>query len=246
MYIDLMNLKIQDLKIKIFLDSASTDEIFNYYRNSKYDIQGFTTNPTLMKNSKVKDYKGFVQEILNEIKDMPISFEVFADELAEMKKQAIILAGLGKNVCVKIPVTNTKGVSTHKLVSELNKEGITCNVTAIMTLQQIQKITATLDSKNPIILSVFAGRIADTGRDPVPILREICNDVVSKRNISILWASTRELLNIFQAETSGCHIITVTSPLLKKLENIGKDLNQLSIETVEMFYNDASSVGYSI
>lgn len=236
----------KDLNIKVFLDSASTDEIFDFYRTSRQLISGFTTNPTLMKNSGVKDYKSFIHDILTEITDLPISFEVFADELDEMKKQALTLAGIGKNVYVKIPITNTKGVSTHELVSALTKEGVTCNVTAIMTLEQIQQIESTLDSANPIVLSVFAGRIADTGRDPEPLLKKICDYVRPKENISILWASTREVLNIFQAEKSGCDIVTVTSPLLKKLQNVGKDLDQLSLETVEMFYNDAKTAGYSI
>ena len=234
------------LKTKIFLDSASVEEISEYYQTGREYISGFTTNPTLMKNSGVKDYKAFMREILNEIKDLPISFEVFADDLVEMKKQAHTLAGIAPNVYVKIPVTNTKGISTHGLVSELNKEGVLCNVTAIMTLQQIQKIQTSLDSSNPIVLSVFAGRIADTGRNPEPLLQDICESVKSETNISILWASTRELLNIFQASSSGCDIVTVTSPLLKKLQNVGKDLDQLSLETVEMFYNDAKSAGYSI
>ena len=234
------------LKTKIFLDSASVKEISEYYKTGREYISGFTTNPTLMKNSGVKDYKAFMREILNEIKDLPISFEVFADDLVEMKKQAHTLAGIAPNVYVKIPVTNTKGISTHGLVSELNKEGVLCNVTAIMTLQQIQKIQASLNSSNPIVLSVFAGRIADTGRNPEPLLQDICESVKSETNISILWASTRELLNIFQASSSGCDIVTVTSPLLKKLQNVGKDLDQLSLETVEMFYNDAKSAGYSI
>ena len=233
-------------KTKIFLDSASVKEITEYYQMGREYISGFTTNPTLMKNSGVKDYKAFMREILSEIKDLPISFEVFADDLGEMKKQAHTLAGIAPNVYVKIPVTNTKGLSTHELVSELNKEGVLCNVTAIMTLQQIEKIQTALDSSNPIVLSVFAGRIADTGRNPEPLLQEICESVKSETNISILWASTRELLNIFQAGSSGCDIVTVTSPLLKKLQNVGKDLDQLSLETVEMFYNDAKLAGYSI
>ena len=234
------------LKARIFLDSASAEEISEYYQTSREFISGFTTNPTLMKNSGVQDYKSFMREILDEVRDLPISFEVFADDLDEMKKQAHILAGVAPNVYVKIPVTNTKGIPTNRLVSELNKEGIPCNVTAIMTLQQIQKIHESLESSNPIILSVFAGRIADTGRNPEPILQEICRYVKSQPNISILWASTRELLNIFQASSSGCNIVTVTSPLLKKLKNVGKDLDQLSLETVEMFYKDAKSAGYSI
>ena len=231
------------LKTKIFLDSASVEEISEYYQTGRDYISGFTTNPTLMKNSGVKDYKAFMRQILTEIKDLPISFEV---DLVEMKRQAHTLAGIAPNVYVKIPVTNTKGISTHGLVSELNKEGVLCNVTAIMTLQQIQKIQTSLDSSNPIVLSVFAGRIADTGRNPEPLLQEICESVKSEPNVSVLWASTRELLNIFQANSSGCNIVTVTSPLLKKLQNVGKDLDQLSLETVEMFYNDAKSAGYSI
>jgi transaldolase len=246
MYIDLMATVLQDLGIKVFLDSASTDEIIDYYRNSRKVICGFTTNPTLMKNSGVKDYKAFIRDILTEISDLPISFEVFADELDEMKKQALTLAEIGENVYVKIPITNTKGISTHQLVSDLTKSGVKCNVTAIMTRTQIQQIESTLNSTNPIVLSVFAGRIADTGRDPEVIVKEICDLVGTRENISILWASTREVLNIFQAQKSGCDIVTVTSPLLKKLENVGKDLDQLSLETVSMFYNDAKSAGYSI
>jgi transaldolase len=222
------------------------EEINQYYQTGREYISGFTTNPTLMKNSGVQDYKAFMRDILSEIKDLPISFEVFADDLEEMKKQAHILAGIAPNVYVKIPVTNTKGVSTHRLVSELNREGIPCNVTAIMTMHQIERIQSSLESTNPIILSVFAGRIADTGRNPEPLMQEICEYVECDQNISILWASTRELLNVFQANSSGCDIVTVTSPLLKKLQYVGKDLDQLSLETVEMFFNDATSAGYSI
>jgi len=246
LYITSVTHTIDIPKIRIYLDSASTDEIFEFYKNSRDLISGFTTNPTLMKNSGVRDYTAFMKEILSEITDLPISFEVFADDLDEMKRQANLLAGIGPNVFVKIPVTNTKGISTHQLVSELNKEGVLCNVTAIMTLQQIEKIQRSLDSTNPIILSVFAGRIADTGRNPVPLLQEMCDSVKAQKNISVLWASTRELLNIFQAFSSGCNIVTVTAPLLKKLQNVGKDLDQLSLETVEMFYNDAKTAGYSI
>ena len=237
---------LAQLKARIFLDSASAEEISEYYQTSREFISGFTTNPTLMKNSGVQDYKSFMREILNEVRDLPISFEVFADDLDEMKKQAHILAGVAPNVYVKIPVTNTKGIPTNRLVSELNKEGIPCNVTAIMTLHQIQKIYESLESSNPIILSVFAGRIADTGRNPEPLMQEICEHVKCDPNISILWASTREVLNIFQASSSGCDIVTVTSPLLKKFQHVGKDLDQLSLETVEMFFNDAASAGYSI
>ena len=233
-------------KIQIFLDSASVEEIDHYYKNYREYISGFTTNPTLMKNAGVIDYLEFVKNTINRIKDLPISFEVFADEIDEMKRQAMELAEISSNVCVKIPITNTRGVSTHGLVSELNNQGVFCNVTAIMTINQIKTIQDSLTSKNPIILSVFAGRIADTGRDPMPILKEICDSVNSFEQISILWASTRELYNIFQAEQAGCQIITVTAPLLKKIDGIGKNLEILSLETVEMFYKDAKSAGYTI
>ena len=233
-------------KIRIFLDSASVEEIDHYYKNYRENISGFTTNPTLMKHAGVIDYLEFVKATTNKINDLPISFEVFADEIDEMKRQAMELAEISSNVCVKIPITNTRGVSTHGLVSELNNQGVFCNVTAIMTIEQIKIIQDSLTSKNPIILSVFAGRIADTGRDPMPILKEICDSVNSFEQISILWASTRELYNIFQAEQAGCQIITVTAPLLKKLDGIGKNLEILSLETVEMFYKDAKSAGYTI
>jgi len=233
-------------KIKIFLDSASVEEIRNYYKNHRSYISGFTTNPTLMKKAGIENYMAFVKEIIQEINDLPISFEIFADEVDLMKKQALRLAAIASNVCVKIPITNTKGLSTHELVSQLNKEGVLCNVTAIMTYDQIRIIQNSLNSSNPIILSVFAGRIADTGRDPVPILENISKLVKDSSHISILWASTRELLNIFQAEQAGCKIITVTSPILKKLESLGKNLSELSLETVQMFYDDARTAGFRI
>jgi len=233
-------------KIRIFLDSASVEEIDDYYKNHKEYISGFTTNPTLMKNAGVEDYLEFAKNTIDKVNDLPISFEVFADEIDEMKRQAMELAEISSNVCVKIPITNTQGVSTHGLISELNNQGVFCNVTAIMTIPQIKTIQDSLASKNPIILSVFAGRIADTGRDPLPILKEICESAKSFDQISILWASTRELYNIFQAEQAGCQIITVTAPLLKKLDSLGKNLEMLSLETVQMFYKDAKSAGYTI
>jgi transaldolase len=233
-------------KIRIYLDSASVEEMDYHYTKHKEYISGFTTNPTLMKNAGVKDYLKFVKNTIVKINDLPISFEVFADEIDEMKRQAMELAEISSNVCVKIPITNTRGVSTHGLVSELNKQGVFCNVTAIMTIEHVRKVRDSLASQNPIILSVFAGRIADSGRDPMPILKEICYSVDSFEQISILWASTRELYNIFQAEQAGCQIITVTAPLLNKLNGLGKNLETLSLETVEMFYKDAKSAGYTI
>jgi transaldolase len=244
MYISRMIKELSLPKIKIYLDSASSEEITEYYLNHRDYISGFTTNPTLMKNAGVKDYLTFVNSITKEINDLPISFEVFANDLDEMKRQALQLAEISSNVCVKIPVTNTKGISTHNLVSDLNKNGVFCNVTAIMTFDQITKIKNSLNSDNRIIFSIFAGRIADTGRDPSPILTEICDSLKSLDHISVLWASTRELLNVFQAQASGCHIVTVTSALLRKIENIGKNLDELSLETVQMFFDDAKSAGY--
>lgn len=233
-------------KIRIFLDSASVEEIDHHYKNYRDYISGFTTNPTLMKNAGVKNYLEFTKNIINRINDLPISFEVFADEIDEMKRQAMKLAEISPNVCVKIPVTNTRGVSTHGLISELNNQGVFCNVTAIMTIQQVKILSDSIRSNNPVIFSVFAGRIADTGRDPMPILKEICDSVNSFEQISILWASTREIYNIYQAEQVGCQIITVTAPLLGKIDGLGKNLEMLSLETVEMFYKDAKSAGYSI
>ena len=233
-------------KIKIFLDSASPEEIINFYEKNKKLIAGFTTNPTLMRNAGIKNYLGFVLDLVKEIKDLPISFEVFADDIDLMKKQAITLASIASNIAVKIPITNTVGTNTSSLISELNAEGILCNVTALMTLDQVKKIVEPLESKNPLLISIFAGRIADTGRNPEPILASICEYVKPFSNISIIWASTRELINIFQAEKVGCNIITVTEPLLRKMQFIGKDLDNLSLETVKMFHHDAKLSGYTI
>ena len=230
--------------IKIYLDSASTDEIFEFYRNSREFISGFTTNPTLMKNSGVRDYKAFMKEILSEITDLPISFEVFADDLDEMKNQASVLSGIGPNVFVKIPVTNTKGISTHELVSELNKEGVLCNVTAIMTVEQVKEISGALNYTVPSYISVFAGRISDTGINPIPTIVDILKVLESNKNAEVIWASPRELLNIFQANEIGCHVITATDGILDKLDLIGLDLHTLSLNTVKMFYEDAKKSAF--
>lgn len=233
-----------DLKIKIFADGADIESIRKLY--AQPNIQGFTTNPTLMRQAGIQDYKAFALEVLKIVTDRPVSFEVFADDINEMEKQALEIATWGKNVNVKIPITNTKGESTAGLVEILSAKGIICNVTAIFTISQLQEIVKILDPKTPAILSIFAGRIADTGFDPVPLMLEAVKIAKSKPLSEVLWASPRELLNIFQADEVGCHIITVTPDLIKKLNGVGKDLAQFSLETVEMFYRDASAAGYSI
>ena len=232
------------LKVQLYVDGADLRVI---EKMAQFDwIKGFTTNPSLMRKSGTTNYREFALKSLQLIGTKPISFEIFADDHQGMLDQGLEIASWGGNVYVKIPVTNTKGESTAKVIKELSQKGVKLNVTAIFTVEQVKDVMENLQHNVPSIVSVFAGRIADTGRNPEPLLQEICESVKSETNISILWASTRELLNIFQANSSGCDIVTVTSPLLKKLQNVGKDLDQLSLETVEMFYNDAKSAGYSI
>lgn len=235
---------LNDLKIKIYADGADLQSFIKL--NSKNFIKGFTTNPSLMKKNGIKNYKSFAKELLNKIKDKPISFEVFEDDLLGMERQANEIASWGKNLYVKIPITNTKGESTHKLVHKLTKNGISCNVTAIFTTKQVELITDAIENTTPTILSLFAGRIADTGIDPLPLMKESIKYTTDKKNIEILWASTREVLNIFQANNINCHIITVPNDLLRKLNNLNKDLEKFSKETVIDFYNDAKSAGYKI
>lgn len=235
---------INKLKIKIFGDGADLESIKALH--SHPHIRGFTTNPTLMRQAGVVDYKAFALEVLAHVNDRPVSFEVFADDISMMERQAHEIASWGKNVNVKIPITNTRNESTAALIGRLSAEGIVCNVTAMFTLDQVQEIIEVLDPKTPAILSVFAGRIADTGVDPVPLIRKAVMISRAKPNAEVLWASPRELLNIFQADEVGCQIITVTSDVLKKLSGVGKSLEQFSLETVTMFYNDAHAAGYSI
>ena len=210
------------------------------------NIGGFTTNPTLMRKAGITDYKAFAHQVLKIVPNLPVSFEVFADDFPTMEKQAMEIASWGKNVNVKIPVTNTQGEFCGPLVARLSKAGIQLNVTAVMTLDQVQRIVDALDPQTAAIVSVFAGRIADTGRDPVPMMAKAVEILKSKPKSELIWASPRELLNIFQAEAVGCHIITATNDILKKLSLVGKDLDAYSLETVEMFYKDAKSAGYSI
>lgn len=236
--------KIEDLNVKIFADGADIDAMLKLAENPL--IKGFTTNPTLMRKAGVEDYAAFAHKVIAAIPNSPLAFEVFADELDEMEAQALEIASWGKNVNVKIPVTNTKGVSTIPAVKSLSAKGVQVNVTAIFTLDQVRAITDALDVNTPAIISIFAGRIADTGIDPVPMMTEAANIMKARPKAELLWASPREILNIYHAEDSGSHIITVAHDILGKLGLIGKDLDQYSLETVEMFFKDATSVGYTI
>ena len=232
------------LKVKLFADGADLAGIKEMAANPA--IKGFTTNPTLMRKAGVSDYKAFALQALQVVRGRPISFEVFADEFGEMGKQAHEIASWGKNIYVKIPVTNTKGESSGPLVERLTRAGIQVNVTALTTVDQVKRVADRLAPETPAIISVFAGRIADTGRDPVPIMAEAVKIMKKKPKSELIWASPRELLNIFQADAVGCHIITATNDILKKLPLIGKDLDAYSLETVEMFHKDAKAAGYSI
>lgn len=235
---------VSNLKVKIFADGADLNAIRELAKNPL--IKGFTTNPTLMRVAGVEDYEAFAHEVLAEIKDRPVSFEVFADDLDEMEKQGLKIASWGANVNVKVPITNTKGESTAPLIKKLSDAGVVVNVTAIMTLEQVQETCDALNADTGAIVSVFAGRIADTGVDPVPVMKQCAEILKAKPKAELLWASPRELLNIFHADETGCGIITVTPDVLKKLSGVGKDLTQFSLETVEMFYRDATAAGYTI
>jgi len=232
---------VSDLKIKVFADGADRTEMLGLYANPL--IQGFTTNPTLMAKAGITDYEGFARSILSAIRDRPVSFEVFADEFAEMERQARRIANWAPNVYVKLPVTNTRRERTLDLISSLSHTGVKVNVTAVLTLEQVREVSGALTGGAPSFVSVFAGRIADTGRDPVPIMVEALNILRADAHIELIWASPREVLNIFQADTIGCHIITVTGDLLKRLRLTGKDLADYSLETVQMFYDDAHRSG---
>lgn len=231
--------------VKIFADGADLDGMKEMYANPL--IKGFTTNPTLMRAAGVADYGAFANKALKAIPDRPISFEVFADDLPAMEAQALVIGSWGDNVYVKIPVTTTKGEFTGPIVERLTKKEVKLNVTAVFTLDQVARIVDALDRDTPAIVSVFAGRIADSGIDPVPLMTEAARMLCEARpKAELLWASPRELLNIFHADQAGCGIITVTNDVLKKLPLIGKDQDAYSLETVQMFYNDASAAGYTI
>jgi transaldolase len=233
---------LSELTVKIFADGASLAGMLEMYANPL--IKGFTTNPTLMRKAGVSDYRAFALEVLQAIPDRPISFEVFADDFEEMERQAKEIARWGQNVYVKIPVTNTRGRPAYELVYELAQAGVKQNVTALMTLEQVRWVSQSLSSGPSSFVSVFAGRIADTGRDPMPIMAAAVELLRPFPHLELIWASPRELLNIFQADAVGCHIITATNDILKKLSLVNKDLTAFSLDTVKMFREDALAAGY--
>jgi len=232
------------LKVKIYADGADRDGMREMY--AKPYIQGFTTNPTLMKKAGITNYKAFAHEILQAIPDRPISFEVFADEFSDMERQALEIKTWGENVYVKIPVSNTRQEMAYDLIESLSDAGVHLNVTAILTLEQVQNVADALKDGPESIVSVFAGRIADTGLDPVPVMQEALTILDGAPKAELLWASPREVLNIYQADRIGCHIITATNDLIRKLALGGKNLAEYSLETVQMFYDDAQSAGYTL
>ena len=236
--------QLKDLKIKIFADGADIKSMLEQYKGNI--VKGFTTNPTLMRKNGINDYESYAKEVLQNIKDRPISFEVFSDEFDEMESQARKIASWGSNITVKIPITNTKGTPSIPLIKKLSDSGLSLNVTAILTIDQVRAVKEVLNPKVYNIVSVFAGRIADTGRDPMPYMIESAKILKPLQNTDLLWASSRELLNIFQAEEAGCQIITVTNDILKKLSGINKDLAELSLDTVKMFYKDACDAGFKL
>jgi len=233
-----------ELNVKLFADGADKSGILEMDKNSK--ISGFTTNPTLMKAAGIKDYKAFSLDILSHIKDKPISLEVFSDDFNEMEKQALEIASWADNIYVKIPITNTKSESSLDLIHSLSNQGVKLNITAMMTVQQVDTILPALSAGKGSYVSVFAGRIADAGVDPLPIMKEVVNMLTNHSNVELIWASPRELYNVVQADDIGCHIITATNDILKKLPTLGKNLDQFSLETVKMFYDDAKEAGFSI
>ena len=237
-------MKLTDLKVKIFGDGAELDGMVALAQQPY--IKGFTTNPTLMRKAGVTDYRIFARQVIDAIPGHPISFEVFSDEFIDMERQARDIATWGSNVYVKIPVTNTRREPAYNLIHRLSHAGVKVNVTAVMTIAQVREIVAALQGGAPSNVSIFAGRIADTGRDPVPIMTKAVELLQIEPAAELIWASPRELLNIFQANDIGCHIITVTSDILKKLPLLGKDLSDYSLETVRMFHDDAAKAAYEL
>jgi transaldolase len=238
-------LTLDTLKIHIYADGADKAGILDLY--AKHYIKGLTTNPTLMKKAGIKDYEAFARDILQTVTAKPISLEVFSDDFPEMKRQALKIAGWGKNVYVKIPITNSRNETSIPLIRELSHQGVQLNITAILTLEQVRAVAGALDPKVPSVVSIFAGRIADTGVDPMPIMRESRKILAGQPKAELLWASVREVLNIVQAEQSGCHIVTVQHDILAKAAKLlSMDLAALSLDTVKMFANDAASAGYKL
>jgi transaldolase len=236
--------KVEDLKVKLFADGADKASMLEMYADPR--IQGLTTNPTLMKKAGITDYRAFCKGILSHIKDKPLSFEVFSDEFEEMERQALEIASWGKNVYVKIPISNTKGKSSVSLVKRLAAQGVKVNVTAMMTLGQVRDVVRVLNPDVPSYVSVFAGRIADTGRSALPIMAAAVEMLKIAPSAELIWASPRELYNIIEADLAGCHIITATPDVLKKLSLVGYDLDAYSLDTVKMFYNDAVAAGFKL
>jgi transaldolase len=236
--------KVEELKVKIFADGADKAGMLEMY--AKPFVKGLTTNPTLMKKAGITDYRAFCKDILTFIKDKPLSFEVFSDDFSEMERQALEIASWGENVYVKIPVTNTKQEACYALVKKLAAQKVKLNVTALMTLDQVRDVVASLDPNVPSYVSVFAGRVADTGYDPVPMMAAAVDILKVAPASELIWASPRELLNIFQADQIGCHVITVTNDILKKLSLVGYDLSEYSLDTVKMFYKDAIDAGFKL
>ncbi len=234
----------ETLKVKIFSDGADKVSMLEMY--SKPYIKGLTTNPTLMKKIGITDYRAFCKDVLTSIKDKPISFEVFSDDFSEMERQAMEIASWGDNVYVKIPITNTKQENCYALVKKLTENKVKVNVTALMTLTQVRDVVAVLNPEIPSYVSIFAGRIADTGRDPVPVMAKAVEILKVAPAAELIWASPRELLNIFQANEIGCQVITVTNDIINKLPLIGYDLDEFSLDTVKMFYNDAVTAGFRL
>jgi transaldolase len=235
---------LSDLKIKVFADGADKRVMLEMARNPL--VQGFTTNPSLMRKAGISDYPAFAHDVLQDIRKHPISFEVFADEFDEMERQALEIASWGDNVFVKVPVTNTRREPALDLICRLSRQGVKLNVTALLALDQVRDVCSALCKDVPAYVSVFAGRIADTGRDPVPLMSAALEYINQQGSAELIWASPRELLNIFQADAIGCHVITVTGDLLRKLSLVGKDLHEYSLETVSMFYEDARNSAYSL
>ena len=235
---------LERLRVKIFADGADLDGIMKMYANPL--IRGFTTNPTLMRKAGVTDYEAFARRLLAAIPDRPVSLEVFDDAFDEMERQARAIASWGGNVNVKIPVTNTRREFSGPLIRRLSAAGVAVNVTAVFTLEQVRRVTECLAADTPAIVSVFAGRVADSGIDPVPLMAEAVRILEARPKAELIWASPRELLNIFQADAIGCHIITVTNDILAKLALVGKDQADYSLETVQMFHRDAAGAGFTI
>lgn len=236
--------KIENLNIKIFADGAEKSKMLEL--NSSPLIKGLTTNPTLMKKAGISNYAEFCADILNYVKNKPISFEVFSDDFDEMERQALKISSWAENVYVKIPITNTKREKSEELIKKLSIAGVKLNITAIMNLDQVENVLSSLSQNIPSYISVFAGRIADTGVDPLPVMKQCLNLMKSNKLSELIWASPRELLNIFQADEIGCHVITVTPEILSKIKFVGYDLSEFSLDTVKMFYKDSIDAGFSL